>query len=311
MSKTINIITNIHNGAGLEQDAKLFAALLESLGHRPRLIAYDVPHTGISYPADINIFMEVMLPNFLQQAKENWLMPNSEWWNGRIGDCALPFISKILCKTQDCLRIWNAKCPGKCVYTDFESQDYFEAIPVEHKEINFLHLAGNSRTKNTEAVVNAWKQFQIPYNLEVVIRDISYIPQCLGVKNITYHNRLPENHVKMALNYRWFHLMPSHYEGFGHAIHEALGCGGIVLTTDAPPMNETNGICKELLIPYQSTWKKELATCYTVSPESVYKTVMKAISLSAEQRLEISQKARVAFIKDRDEFRQRIKELLC
>ena len=308
MSKTINVITNIQNGAGLQRDAELLSALLENLRHKVRLIAYDKPHTGISYPADINLFLEVMVPSFLPQAQNNWLMPNSEWWN-RAGECALPFISKVLCKTYDCLHIWERKMPGKCVYTGFESTDFFDAGISAHKENNFLHLAGSSRTKNTEAVVNAWRQFAIPYNLEIIIRDISYIPKCLGVRNVLYHQRVSDADVRCALNARQFHLMPSHYEGFGHSIHEALGCGGIVLTTDAPPMNEFNGIPKELLIPSHQTWTKDLAICHEVSPEEVYKAVMRAVALSGSQRSELSAIARASFLKDREEFRARISEI--
>lgn len=293
----------------MQKDAELFASLLESLGHRPRLIAYDRPHNGISYPADVTLFMEVMLPDFLHHATVNWLMPNSEWWN-KTGDCALPFISKVLCKTQDCFRIWERKTPGKCVYTGFESTDYFTNVPYEQKENAFLHLAGNSQTKNTEAVVDAWLQYEIPYNLELVIRDIAWIPRCLGKKNITHHARIPDNQVQMALNTRWFHIMPSHYEGFGHVLHESLGCGGIILTTNAPPMNEIDGVPTDLLISPASTWQRELAICNTVSPAGVYEAVKKAVALPLEKRITISRHARESFLKDREDFRKTIKELL-
>ena len=307
--KTVNLISAISNGAGLERDVELLANIIESLGHRWQKIAYDRPFTGLNYKADISIFLEVMVPEMLNWAPQNWLIPNSEWWS-KNGDCALPFISKILCKTHDCYNIWNRKCPDKCIYTGFESMDFLaQPLPFE-KENNFLHLAGNSRTKNTEAVVQAWRQYQIPYNLEIIIRDISFIPQCLGVKNVTYHARISDDQVRCALNVRQFHLMPSHYEGYGHSIHEALACGGIVLTTDAPPMNEFEGIPKELLVPSYENWTKELALCHTVAPESVYKAVMKAGELSIERRNELSLAARAAFLKERDEFRARISELL-
>lgn len=295
----------------MEKDARLFADLLESLGHTSRLIAYDRPHVGISYPADINLFMEVMLPDFFHNAAKNWLMPNSEWWDYKQYDRVLPQIDKILCKTADCLRIWEAKCPGRCVYTGFESADYYIDFPCEQKENAFLHLAGNSQTKNTQAVVDAWIQYAIPYNLELVIRDISWIPRVLGKKNITFRGRIPENDVQMALNYRWFHIMPSHYEGFGHVIHEALGCGGIVLTTNAPPMSEIKGVPSELLIPVASTWQRELATCNTVSPEAVYHSVMNAVALPLDRRIQISRIARQSFLQDRKEFRLKVAELLA
>ena len=308
--KIVNIVTNINNGAGLQRDAELFAALLEKLGHRPRLIAYDRPHTGIAYPADISLFMEIMLPDFLHHAKENWLMPNSEWWEAKY-DPILPFISKVLCKTYDCYRIWEQKLPGKCVYTGFESTDFFDNVSAENKENNFLHLAGNSSAKNSDSVIDAWRRFNIPYHLEMVIKDISFIPRCVGVRNVTYRARMPEAQVRQAMNVRQFHIMPSHYEGYGHALHEALGCGGIVLTTNAPPMNEFAGVPKEFLIPSQTIWQKCLATCHRVSPEAVYEAVMKAGEISKSRRNELSVAARTAFLKDREDFRKIIAEIFA
>src|SRR5579859_7827496 len=139
--KTVNIITNISNGAGLQKDAELFAALLEKLGHKWRLIAYDRPHQGLSYPANINIFMEVMVPYLLNNAPVNWLMPNSEWWDANAGECALPRINLVLCKTHDCEAIWNRKMGGRTFYTGFEAVDFSSNIPVLNKDMAFLHLA--------------------------------------------------------------------------------------------------------------------------------------------------------------------------
>jgi hypothetical protein len=307
--KVVNLISNIDNGAGLARDADLLANLIDKLGHKWRKIAYDRPFEGLAYQADISIFLEVMIPGMLQYSPINYLVPNSEWWN-RNGECSLPFMNKIICKTRDCFNIWEKKCPGKCVYTGFESTDFLNTPLPAEKENNFLHLAGNSRTKNTEAVVQAWRQFKIPYHLEVIVRDLAFVPLCVGVKNVTHYARVPEPQVQCALNVRQFHLMPSHYEGYGHVLHEALGCGGIVLTTDAPPMNEFDGIPKELLIPSSDIWTKELATCHRVTPEAVYEAVMKAGALSKERRDELSLIARAAFLKDREDFRKRFAELL-
>jgi hypothetical protein len=307
--KTVNIITNIANGAGLQRDAELFGHLLESLGHRYQLIAYDRPYEGLNYPADISVFMEVMVPGMLNWASQNWLMPNSEWWNGYQGNTSLSRINKVLCKTRDCYNIWNRKLPGRCEYTGFESYDFSNNTLLADKQLNFLHLAGNSGTKNTEAVVDAWRQYKIPYNVEIVIRSISYIPRTLGVPNVTYHQRLPDEYVKMALNLRWFHLMPSQYEGYGHSIHEALACGGIVLTTDAPPMNEFAGVPKNLMIPSTGTFQKEFATCHYVSPEGVAEAVHKAAKLSFEDRCHLSVLARRGYEEERAFFRQKIREL--
>lgn len=308
--KTINIITNIGNGAGLQKDAELFAALLERLGHKWRLIAYDRPHDGLSYPADINLFMEVMVPSLLNHAPLNWFMPNSEWWDAGAGQCALPRINLVLCKTHDCEAIWNLKMGGRTTFTGFEAVDFSCNTPAFNKDTAFLHLAGNSGTKNTDAVINCWRQYSPPYPVTIVSRDPAIRVQCYGIQNVTYEQRLPDAHVAIAMNSFLFHLMPSEYEGYGQGMHEALGCGGIVITTNAPPMTEFPGIPQELMIPSVGTFTRRLAMAHKVSPEGVRDAVERAAHLSSDRIISLSLAARAGFESERDAFRERIARLL-
>ena len=307
--KTINIITNINNGAGLQKDAELFSALLERMGHKWRLIAYDVPHTGISYPADINLFMEVMVPYLMNNAPVNWLMPNSEWWDAAAGECALPRINLVLCKTHDCETIWGRKL-GRTYYTGFEAQDMADRQPFLNKQNSFLHLAGNSGTKNTQAVIDCWRQFKPPYPITIVSRDPAIRTLCTGIPNVTYFQRLADSHVVQHVNSFRFHLMPSEYEGYGQGMHEAMGCGGIVLTTNAPPMSEFPGIPQELMIPSSGTFTRRLATCHSVTSSGVRDAVERVMAMSPEKLIQLSVEARQGFDNERDEFRQRIARLL-
>lgn len=307
--KTINIITSISNGAGLEKDANIFAALLQSLGHTPRLIGYDRPYAGLNYSADINLFLEVMVAGMLNFAPVNFFMPNSEWYDFNATECALPRISQVLCKTHDCEMIWGKKL-GRTYYTGFESVDMSANIPVLNKDAAFLHLAGNSGTKNTDAVINCWRQYNPPYPITIVSRDPAIRVQCHGIKNVTYSQRMPDEHVATALNSFRFHLMPSEYEGYGQGMHEALGCGGIVITTNAPPMTEFPGIPHELMVPSNGNHIRRLATCHRVSPEGVRDAVLKAVSLPPEQLVQLSLAARAGFESEREAFRARIARLL-
>jgi hypothetical protein len=307
--KTVNLISNIANGAGLQKDCELMAALLEKLGHNPRLIAYDRPHQGLSYPADINIFLEVMVPFMLNYAPVNWFVPNSEWYEFQSTECALPRINMVLCKTHDCETIWGRKL-GRTYYTGFEAADLSNNTNVLNKDAAFLHLAGNSGTKNTEAVINCWRQFQPPYPITIVSRDPAIRVLCYGVPNVRYEQRIADSHVTQFLNSARFHLLPSEYEGYGQGLHEALGCGGIVLTTGAPPMNEFAGVPKELLIPPTSSHTRRLATCWRVSHTDVYEAVKRAVALPPDRLCQLSLAARQGFEGERDAFRERIARLM-
>lgn len=307
--KTINIITNINNGAGLQRDAEIFSRLLESLGHKWRFIAYDVSHQGISYPADINLFMEVMVAYLMNNAAENYFMPNSEWYDANMTECALPRITKVLCKTHDCEAIWGKKL-GRTYYTGFEATDLNTNIPILDKEAGFLHLAGNSGTKNTQAVIDCWRRYRPNYPIFIVSRDPNIRVLCQGIPNVTYAQRIADAHVSEHINKTRFHLMPSEYEGYGQGMHEALGCGGIVITTNAPPMTEFPGIPSELMIPSSGTFLRRLATSHSVTAEGVRDAVEKAMSLSPERLVKLSAEARQGFENERTEFRLRIARLL-
>ena len=307
--KLVNVISAISNGAGLQRDTELLCAVLESQGHTWRAIGYDRPYQGLNYQADVNIFLEVMVPGMLNFSSVNWFAPNSEWYEASSTECALNRINQVLCKTHDCETIWGKKL-GRTYYTGWEAFDYNQSIPVIDKKPEFLHLAGNSGTKNTDAVINCWRMYDPGYPITIVSRDPAVRVQCHGVKNVTYEQRLDDGRVIHMLNNFRFHLMPSEYEGYGQGLHEALGCGGIILTTNAPPMTEFPGIPQELLISSAGTHIRRLATCHRVMPEGVLQSVQKAVNLSNDRLMQLSVAARQGFDSERDAFRGRIARLL-
>src|SRR5258708_4809707 len=248
--KTFNLITNITNGAGLQQHTELLRGLLEGAGHQVTLTMFTRNPTR-EERYDVNIFMELLGVQWLDSAGENWFIPNSEWYHS-LWDRFLPRLDRILCTTQDCYRIWSKKVDaGKCVFIGFESRDIFDPT-IKRKPI-FLHLAGKSTTKNTGAVAAAWRQFRIPHQLLITSNEPSINPLCQNIPNVKVVSRLTDSDLVRRLNGCRFHVMPSAYEGWGHVLHEALGCGGIVITPNAPPMREFQGIAKELLVPVKET----------------------------------------------------------
>jgi glycosyltransferase involved in cell wall biosynthesis len=44
------------------------------------------------------------------------------------------------------------------------------------------------------------------------------------------------------------HVIPSQAEGYGHIIAEGMSCGAVVVTTDAPPMNELVAAGRGMLV---------------------------------------------------------------
>ncbi len=302
-----NISTNLNNGAGLQRDYELLTRMLAAAGHSVHGIMFNT--YGVTPPpADVTIFVEVINPQHIAKGSQVWFIPNTEWffpaWNG-----TLQYVHKVICKTHDCFNIWSKKVgKEKCVYIGWEALDLYK--PDVDRFPMFLHLAGKSATKNTLAVAAAWRDYKLPYQLTVVAWHPYIYPSCKGIPNVAWIERLSEDELAMAMNAHIFHIMPSEYEWFGFAIHEALGCGGVLLTVDGAPMNESKGISHEFLIPVDRLGKRLEAPAYYVNPSAIAAAVSRAAETDHGTLLSIHQRARTMFLVDREDFRKRFGELI-
>ena len=221
-----------------------------------------------------------------------------------------------------CVRGWCRKVgPEKCVYTSFEARDIYR--PEVPREVKFLHVAGKSEYKNTEAVCQAWRQSRLPHiqplpPLTIVARAPVFDAQWTAAnlfpdENVTRIAHATDDEIIQLMNSHQFHLIPSMYEGFGHCIHEALGCGGLVVTTNAAPMNTYEGTLKECLVPVSAMTARSLAQLNHVNPQAVAHMVREAVHIrwtQIERAAELSAQARVAFLANREFFRTRFMELV-
>jgi glycosyltransferase involved in cell wall biosynthesis len=315
--KDINVITSLC-GKGLEREYLLLKDLLHLNECYTNVYHYtDIANSNF-VQADISIFLEVVMSPALHLSRENWIFPNPEWWNP-INDRFLPQFSKVCCKTMDCYRIWCAKVGAdKCLYTGFEARDLYD--PTIPRENRFLHVAGESEYKNTEAVITAWKSGNWgikPFPLTVVTRQKRYQDMCLGLTDdrkdrITLVHRADEGELKRLMNSHRFHILPSSYEGYGHAAHEGIGCGALMITTDAPPMSEFGGIMGDWKVPCVNKSPRALAQLAMVNFSGVMVAAMKAVSAATNLPFleRKSQEARQAFLTEREAFRKRFLTLV-
>lgn len=314
--KDVNVITSLV-GKGLEREYLLLKALFAE---------HDVYTVGIHYcnwagatlvRADVNIFLEVVHPLAFSLSRENWVFPNCEWWDAR-NDQFLPRFTKVCCKTRDCERIWKQKLandrPERVIYTGFEARDLQDS--TVQRENRFLHVAGESEFKNTEAVIEAWRHGNWPAKplpITVVTRQKKYIDMCEGAEGLTcIGDKLPDDELKRLMNSHRFHLMPSAYEGFGHALHEGIGCGALMLTTGAAPMNESAGVLS-WSVPCIKDTQRALARLRHVSWQGVQAACSSVVQHFESRPLEIETRSAVArsvFLTDREAFRGRILEMV-
>jgi glycosyltransferase involved in cell wall biosynthesis len=176
------------------------------------------------------------------------------------------------------------------------SRDLYQ--PDVERKPRFLHLAGGSQIKNTEAILKAWKK--LPYRLTVV--SPHFHREASKLRHVKAYDRVSDEKLRQLMNSRQFHLCPSKYEGFGHYIHEALGVGAVVVTSDAPPMNELS-LPKDLLVPGVPGAPLCLARLHEISPQAVIDRVKHVANLSPTRIQEISRAARAHFEQERTRFR--------
>lgn len=306
-----NVITNTANGCGLQRDAEIACERLEALGHTARPVHFL--HATGAERADCNLWLEVLQPyELLDLAPCNLLVPNPEWWFAERWNPLLPRIDGVLCKTRDAETIFRGLVGERACYTGWEARDLYD--PGVERRRAFIHVAGKSSAKGTAQVLQAAAAAERKGYGWPPVTVVSY--RHMRVPGTRWLSVISTEEMRQELNAHRFHLCPSLYEGYGHALHEAQGVGAVVVTTDAPPMSEFGA-------PLQVRAKPEramrLGRCWQVSATHAIEGRAEAeVSLLAamercwaagEETLEAwGREARVRFEQDRAGFRKRFTE---
>lgn len=301
-----NIISNLENGAGLQKDCRIVQRELEKRGHLVHGVQFNDPR---QVPwADVNLFIEVVVPHLFSKAGEQWLIPNPEWWFPHHTE-SLSAISRVLCKTKDCFRLVQSLAPERVGYIGFMSNDLDR--PDVKKLPQFLHVAGKSIVKNTEAILTAWRTLTYPLTIVTSLNAIKQrvVAEQDVLKTVTVRQSVPENEFVTLMNEHQFHLCPSKYEGFGHYLHEGMSVGAVIITTDAPPMNEF-GLPSELLVPPKTSSQLRMAQLHDVYPEDILAKVQFVAGAPHSAVEHWSRCSRQLFERECEDFRHNLSSVL-
>jgi len=287
------------NGLGLTKDRDILRSVLEPRHDVAFALAASPPRKLSTF--DVNIFTELVNPVFFAQARMNLAFLNPEWTLPEF----IPHLRRldmILCKTHDAVACFTGH--GKTLYTGFTSPDLFD--PSVERSKTFLHVAGGSSAKGTAQVVEAFRNLP---DLSLTIIGDTYVPKDVP-SNVERLGRVPTDRLKAEMNAHIFHLCPSSYEGFGHYLNEARSVGAVIITTNAAPMNELARPDFAFGAAPSSATTQNLAVHKHVDVESLTTAIQNASKLSKEACLAIGEKARSAYISERDDFVERMNELL-
>jgi SAM-dependent methyltransferase len=91
-------------------------------------------------------------------------------------------------------------------------------------------------------------------------------------------------------------------EGFGHYINEARSIGALVVTLDAPPMNELIDSTCGVLIPTTRSIQHNHGLRFIATPEAIEQGILAARRISVDDRKRMGGEARKKFLNERRDF---------
>ena len=306
-----NLVVAKSNNYGLDRDGALLSEAIRQTGSgvesspiNGRLLWDQIMKRQV---AERIIHIERAFPNWFSAAGENVLIPNQERFPRRhIG--RLKGIDRVLAKTHHAAGIF-ADLGIATEYLGFTSPDRFDS-DIEKDWRRFFHLAGGSTLKGTEDVLALWARHPKWPEL-VVVQKARNAPDHVPDNVALISGYLEEDELSRLQNACGIHICPSRSEGWGHHIVEAMSCGGLVLTTDAPPMNEHVSAECGLVIAYARTEPRHIGTNYFVDPEALKAGVETALAMTDGQMKELGQKARQRYLQIDADFRSRVAEKLA
>lgn len=253
---------------------------------------------------DINLMLERVRPEYLPTARRNVLMPHPEWFDER--DRAwLPRLDCAFVLTRHAAPLFE-QLRLKTVYTGFTSVDRRDTgVPRERA---FFHLAGRSSNKGTDTLLALWRRHPEWPRL-TVLQSPRVARAVVRAPNVDHRvDYIPDVELKRLQNAHRFHLCPSETEGFGHYLVEAMGVGAVVITLDAPPMNEMITPERGALVPYSRTAMQALATTYFYDERAMESVIERLLAMPDAVLECISASARAWFEDNDRAFKARIAE---
>ena len=312
------------NNRGLSHDIRLLTGALRNLGHevsftavgpprqrrwwkslaqRLQLLAHRVQGSG-GHRYDLSITLEHVSPAHLGLARRNAFIPNPEWFSKR-DRRHLGRFDAVFTKTQSATALFN-RLGAPAVHIGFQSTDCYQ--PEVARQASFLHLAGASRMKGTERLLAAWRRHPEWPTLHVLQAPGADDSVSSTTHNIEHRREYVADiaEIRALQNTHVFQLCLSETEGWGHYIAEALSCAAVVLTCDAPPMNELVTPERGITVAASAGEPLNLATRYLFDEPALEQAVERCISMPRNEWEQRGRQARAWFVENQHAFESRL-----
>jgi len=258
------------------------------------------------YRWDLTIHTERAVSRWMELSRRNVLLPNPEWFD------ATPAVSRmdaILSKTRWTLEIMSALHP-RAIFTGFTSLD--RRIPGAGRTgLAPLHVVGASPSKGTHALIEVWKRNRTWPALTIVawkkgLAIPDDVPENVSVvRDFVDDPELQELQAACGL-----HLCPSAAEGFGHTLVEGMSTAALVLTTDAPPMNEIVTAERGILVPWSTSEPMRAGRRFEVDVDRLEERIAAALAAPPGQVQATGEAARKWFEENNEAFERRLVQVV-
>lgn len=297
----IVLVSNVQNGIGLQKDCELLSAFLASLGHEVALQQFDGQPLQDHF--DYGLFLETIVDSMVPLADRWDYFANPEWLSPDKARLVKKHCGIVFAKTREAESVLRKTFPN-VEYVGFLTED--KGDPSIWRQKRFLHIGGNGGHRNTNAVISAWREYRYwtsdyPLPELTVVSNSKTVEPIRDVQGVTFIRRATDEQIKELQNSHLFHLFPSGYEGFGHALHESQSCSAILLTTDAAPMNEVDAPFK---VPSAGTKVVNMGTVHEVSGKDIREAATKMAALTNRKIAHLQKEARQRFERGNQEFRE-------
>jgi Glycosyl transferases group 1 len=284
------------NGYGLSVHSGLLKSALESAGFEVDCV--DPRRRNLFHRlfgkkrADLAIHVERIGTAWLNAAPKHAFLPQQERFPKRLIG-RLKKINMIFAQTLHAEEIFSGlNCAT--VFTGFMSRD--RLLPeIEKNWDRFFHLAGGSKEKGTEDILALWaKHPEWPELL--LIQKAANAPKSVPANVTLISGHINDAELQRLQNECGVHLCPSRSEGWGHYLHEAMSSGAVVITTDAPPMNEFITPSNGMLVPFDRQQPRHLGTDYFFNLVEFETAISRVIEMKSAEKQALGINARKFFL---------------